>query len=376
MMAAKRRLGALASHVGAEAPGFPDVISLWEASIGDPGEQVGTSPWHDVPLFDGSKQPPGGLTAEQKAQMDLDGHVVLPGILTPETVERLIDHLGQMNDLDLAMNEEKQVKQRALQQAKEGAATPEQAEAAERALNSWADDGGLGMRLGVSACIAEHDEYIESCVGHPQMLALARSILGDDIRFDHCCNSSGRAGGDAPDGGMGYHGHSYADGRKTWADEYVPGLAPQTDDPALGFIRIFFYVNGFNLNDGNLKTVPGSHLIRDDLANGRDDDDLTEKWMKGKTHPVTGEPLAIRQLSCPRGSVVPMWTHAAHGVDPKPVGSERRWAMITAYRNPGQPSVSRWMTPKYTAKPTPGLRMYEKDHIYPGHELVPAWKRP
>ena len=38
-----------------------------------------------------------------------------------------------------------------------------------------------------------------------------------------------------------------------------------------------FYVNGFNLMDGNLKTVPGSHLIRDDLANGRDDDDLTER---------------------------------------------------------------------------------------------------
>jgi hypothetical protein len=29
--------------------------------------------------------------------------------------------------------------------------------------------------------------------------------------------------------------------------------------------------------------------------------------MKGKTHPLTGEPLAIRKLSCPRGSVVAMW---------------------------------------------------------------------
>ena len=50
--------------------------------------------------------------------------------------------------------------------------------------------------------------------------------------------------------------------------------------------------------------------------------------------------------------------------------------MITAYRNPGQPSGSRWMTPRYTARPTPGLRLFEKDHVYPGHELVPVHVRP
>ena len=98
--------------------------------------------------------------------------------------------------------------------------------------------------------------------------------------------------------------------------------------------------------------------------------------MAGKVHPLTGEPLAIRRLEAPRGSVVCMWTHAAHGVDPKPVGSERRYAMITAYRNPGQASVSRWMTPKYTTKPVPGLKLHDKDHVYPGHERVPEWRKP
>jgi hypothetical protein len=378
----RRRLRALARHVAAPAAAAEQleqlgnvIPQLWERSINDPNEEVVHSPWHSVPLFDAAKQP-GGLTPEQKQVMDTDGHIVLPGILTDDAVERLIERLSAMNDLDAESQRERAAKRVALEQARDEAATPEAKQAAEITLNSWAEDGGLGMRLSVGACIAEHDEYIESCVGHPQMLSLARSILGEDIRFDHCCNSSGRAGGDQPDGGMGYHGHSYADGRKTWADEVVPGLAPSTNNPDLGFIRIFFYVNGFSKRNGNLKTVPGSHLIRDDLAHGSDDDELTEKWMKGKTHPITGEPLAIRHLECPRGSVVCMWTHAAHGVDPKPVGSERRWAMITAYRNPGMPSVSRWMTPKYTAKPTPGLRLYEKDHVYPGHEKVPIWKRP
>lgn len=358
---------------------YTDVInSIWERSISSnpAGEEVLKSPWHDVPLFDPERPESTGLTPELKAQMDLDGHVVLPGLLTDESVDRLIGRLGAVNELDAANQDERAPLRKALEQERDAAATPEARLAVEQKLNSWGKDGGLGMRLSVNACIAEHDEYIESIVGHPQMLGLARSILGQDIRFDHCCNSSGRAGGDKPDGGMGYHGHSYADGRKTWADEVVPGLAPQTNDPKLGFIRIFFYVNGFELNNGNLKTVPGSHLIRDDLANGKNDEELTTQWMAGKTHPMTGEPLSIRPLSCPPGSVVCMWTHAAHGVDPKPVGSERRYAMITAYRNPGQPSVSRWMTPKYTAKRTPGLRMFEKDHVYPGHELVPDWKKP
>ena len=50
---------------------------------------------------------------------------------------------------------------------------------------------------------------LSSC-GCRQMLSIARAILGHDIRFDHCCNSSGRAGGDKPDNGMGYHSHTCA----------------------------------------------------------------------------------------------------------------------------------------------------------------------
>eukprot|EP01045_Picozoa_sp_COSAG04_P014462 COSAG04_NODE_1084_length_8381_cov_5.970176_4_plen_35_part_00 len=34
------------------------------------------------------------------------------------------------------------------------------------------------------------------------------------------------------------------------------------------------------------------------------------------------------------------------------------------------------MTPKYTTKPVPGLKLHEKDHVYPGHEQVPEWRKP
>ena len=154
---------------------------------------------------------------------------------------------------------------------------------------------------------------------------------------------------------------------------------------------MFWYLNGFDLNNGNLKTVPGSHLFRNDTGAGRTDDDIME-WARDKVHPATGEPLAIRKLACPRGSVVVMMTHATHGVgapvlpalparptvrqldrvsaraDPKPDSSERRWALITAYRNPGAPlahdgiaiGFPNWMTPRYKDTPTPGLSLAQK----------------
>ena len=95
---------------------------------------------------------------------------------------------------------------------------------------------------------------------------------------------------------------------------------------------MFFYLNGFALGDGNLKTsaprspplhaqppltplrrfcsgrsVPGSHLFKTDTGHGREDADIM-KWAEGKVHPVTGEALAVRRLECPPRSVVVMWT--------------------------------------------------------------------
>ena len=54
--------------------------------------------------------------------------------------------------------------------------------------------------------------------------------------------------------------------------------------------------------------------------------------------------------------------------DPKPDSSERRWALITAYRNPGAPlahdgiaiGFPNWMTPRYKETPTPGLSLAQK----------------
>ena len=65
-----------------------------------------------------------------------------------------------------------------------------------------------------------------------------------------------------------------------------------------------------------------------------------------------------------------MWTHAAHGVSPRSPLSPTRWCVVSAYRNPGAPSVSRWINEDWAVKDVPGLMepslgpMGLKDHTY------------
>ncbi len=156
---------------------------------------------------------------QEREQLDFDGHFVFPGLLTSDAQERLTESLAHIQSL--------------IPGCKEG-----------HEPNRFS---------------AEYDSYLESLIAHPQMLKLARKALGDDIRYDHCV-SLNRPGGN---GGIGWHSHGYSD-----------------DDPRYGFIRIFFYVNGFEVDDGGLKAVPGSHLYRDGRIHGGTDDILRD-WMVG-----------------------------------------------------------------------------------------------
>lgn len=232
------------------------------------------------------------LTPAEKAAMEKEGHVLLPGVLVPAARARLTESLTKIQ--------------------------------------------ALAQEKGVTAhhYAAEQDAYLASLLAHPQLLALARAALGPEIRFDHCVSLI-RPGGD---GGCAWHSHDYAE-----------------DRPDLGFVRIFFYVNGFAADDGGLKVVPGSHLFRDPAIAAKDDRALRRGWMKGRTNPRTGEPLVIETMDAPEGSVVLMWTHAAHAVTPRKPGSPTRWTVVFAYRNPGvPPSPARWITPEFERNPPPG----------------------
>ena len=229
----------------------------------------------------------------ERKKMDSDGHFVLPGLLTPDAQGKLTNALSHILELSRTSTE-----------------------------------GHEPNRFS-----AEYNAYLESLIAHPQMLELARKVLGEDIRYDHCV-SLNRPGGNS---GVRWHSHEYAD-----------------DEPSLGFIRIFFYVNGFEPNDGGLKAVPGSHLYRDARIHAPSDEALREGWLAGRKHPETGKPLEIEALSAPSGTVALMWTHAAHAVSPRKADSHTRWCVVYAYRNPGRPSRARWLTPEFERKPIPG----------------------
>lgn len=328
------------------------------------GQEV--SSFHSIPLFRSDT----AVSDEQRAQMDSDGHLVLPGLLTDDAVDRLIASLSRIHTL------------RELEASREDLKAPRaEIEAIHRKYRELTDSQGLSVeeanarreeevavirdqhpdlkKHGVGAVAMEYDDFLESCVGHPQMLGLAREVLGSDIRFDHMV-ALNRPGATPP---MGYHTHEYADGNQTFDDEAkfprIGRLAAESrtfpNDPSLGFIRIFFYVTGFEQDNGNLKVVPGSHLFRDSTVNASDDDALERGWMKGKLHPLTGEPLCIQPLECPRGSVVLMWTHALHGVNGRAALAPTRWCVVTAYRNPGAPSHARWIDEEWEMKDVPGL---------------------
>jgi hypothetical protein len=242
----------------------------------------------------------------ERGELDRQGHFILPGILTREACDALVLALGRIAEL---------------QRIHGASGAPEEQNPGRHA--------------------AENDAFLASLIPHPDLVGLAQTILGPLLRWDHCV-SLNRA---AAHPGMRWHSHEYAD-----------------DAPALGFLRIFFYVNGFAGDDGGLKVVPGSHLFRDSRVSFNADAELEREWLAGKVHPVCGEPLRIQRLDAPPASVVLMWTHALHGVTPRRPDSPTRWTVVYAYRNPGRPSRSRWITEQFEQNPPPGteqlMRLY------------------
>ena len=280
-----RRLRAAAAHLARHgAAGELLLLRERDPPLLSPSEP---HPVHAMELFDRA-QFGAGITPAQKAQMDHDGHLLLPGLMTPAATARLIEairRVGEFGGRWKAGNRPKAILAR----------LREMAEALDPASASYAADVAALQREKAEmyaqyphagdhspgACPYEWDEFMEGIIGHPQMLALARGILGDDIRFDHQVLLNKSPGTAEQD----YHTHEYADGRVKFGN-IGPVPAPvdaeiggqraglmstqgllghhyersgqlasspfSVDDPTLGYIRIFFYASGFELGDGNL----------------------------------------------------------------------------------------------------------------------------
>ena len=162
----------------------------------------------------------------KKEALDRDGHFLSLGILTSEICEGLPQSLDK--------------------------------------FLLWYESKEPQLKRGSICCRIRN--YLASLIAHPQMPILVHTVLGFDIRFDHCGTPSRRLG----TSGIGWHSHKYAD-----------------DQPQLGLILIFFYVNGFSPNDRALKVVSGSHHYRDLAISSNTNQQLCVGWVNNKKYSLT-----------------------------------------------------------------------------------------
>jgi ectoine hydroxylase-related dioxygenase (phytanoyl-CoA dioxygenase family) len=281
-----------------------------------------------------------------------EGEVVLPGLLTEAACARLIESLERVAALELDFVEP----------------GPE-----------WPD---TKIKEAPGGFLAEHDDYMCAVAGHPQLLAVARAALGsDDIRFDHCVQLTKEAGAEP----VPWHTHPHADGGACASsgndDQGVAFTKLAAADPSKAvsragpekFIRVFFYVSGFDAYDGSLLTAPGSHHYGEAFPVGLDDSAFARRWLPGRVHKVTNRPLRVKVHAVPPGTVVVQLSHAAHAVSPRLPQSGKRYALVTSYMNPGAASGSRRVTQPFVERETPGLDgLKTLDLTWPPEEAIPA----
>ena len=106
----------------------------------------------------------------------------------------------------------------------------------------------------------------------------------------------------------------------------------------LGLVRTLLYPEGSSVSlGGELAVVPGYHLYRDPFrwnSARPDDDEGMLEHLHGMAHPLTGQPLGIKHLELPPGSVVSIPAHMPHYVSSRKPGSGTRWALLLTYRQP------------------------------------------
>ena len=138
--------------------------------------------FHRMPLFDPSWE----FTPDMKAQMDKDGHVVLPGLMTAEAVEIATAACARVQ----AIHEEFTARLTPLRRAHEARVAAATSDAERDALEEerWAPgaDGDFNLVLNPGSNCAEIDPFFEAALGHPDMRQIVEGVLGEDWRFDHC----------------------------------------------------------------------------------------------------------------------------------------------------------------------------------------------
>ncbi|MBT3604582.1 MAG: hypothetical protein HN521_16110 [Candidatus Latescibacteria bacterium] len=169
----------------------------------------------------------------------------------------------------------------------------------------------------------------------PQMMDLFSKVLGERFFYDHMLMLNRPAGSE----GRRWHGHPYRQGQHEVEDPVGTGEFVTKEFLHQQCVRTLCYPEGATIEDGcEFAVIPGAHLYRIPFKWSTQrpdyDDDMETNWLKGKTHAFTGEPLKIRRLSIPPGSMVSFVHHLPHHVGHRKAGTDMRWGLLMAYRTP------------------------------------------
>lgn len=142
-------------------------------------------------------------TGAMEASLERDGHLVLPGVLQPHSVEELTAAVQRVQDL---ASEFTVTEPAALAVVGEPGG-----EAFQRLFQERGADSGL---VGPGSLCAEVDDTMGRAVSHPQLIELMRSALGgggrdaSSLRFNACVLLNRLPETAWAEGGMGTHSHA------------------------------------------------------------------------------------------------------------------------------------------------------------------------
>ena len=350
---AERRLSALASHTKAAAG---------RAAAAESGDLAEAQlPFSREPLLREDV-----LTAFDAGAWERDGYVVLPGALTEAATGRFTTSLTRLQGVDDHIIQETDWAGTDWEAyglpTPPGPITPERlaqmSGGQERGFNllpghkvahSWNpgkqngslwDEAPVAFPPGVSnqgilpsRFPLAYDRFLwdVTTLGHPQFRKLQQLLLqgcaATDIRMDHVHMLNRRG----PDGGRTWHAHPYDQDGYGTTERYI----------GLGLVRTICYPQGCGNaeGDGGLSLIKGAHLFRDPYCWNTSRPTGTEEamqraWLSGRTHPLTGEPLAVTKIALPPGSLVCFGHHMPHYVGSINESHGTRLGLLMVFRRP------------------------------------------
>jgi hypothetical protein len=182
---------------------------------------------------------------------------------------------------------------------------------------------------------AYDDFVLDATTAHPQMMDLFGKVLGPGFLLDHVIMLN-RSPGSA---GRRWHAHQYRQGQHEVEDILGTGKAFTKEYLHQQCVRTLCYPDGATSEEGGeFAIIPGAHLYRIpfkwSVTREDYDEDMEANWLAGKTHAFTGEPLRIKRLSIPPGSMVSFGHHMPHHVGHRNNDADVRSGLLMALRTP------------------------------------------